>query len=214
MKSSIIVMAWILGVKALEKMPISLYGMINISRIIFSVLLSCLILGEKITIITLIGMSIIICGLVLVNKRTNKKEKKKTSFIVIMILLISCFLNAVSSVIDKIVLVHVNSSQLQFWFLLFLTIDYWIIFIIKKEKMTIKKNYWIPLAAIFLVLSDRFLFLAKENVNSSIIIITVLKQLSVIATIILGKLLFNEKHIIIKLLYSLLIILGVIIMII
>ena len=79
--------------------------------------------------------------------------------------------------------------------------------------MTIKKNYWIPLAAIFLVLSDRFLFLAKENLDSSIIIITVLKQLSVIVTIILGKLLFKEKHIIIKLLYSLLIILGVIIMI-
>ena len=59
-KASIIVIAWILGVKVLEKMQISLYSMIKISRIIFSVLLSYLFLGEKITFITLIGMRIII----------------------------------------------------------------------------------------------------------------------------------------------------------
>ena len=106
----------------------------------------------------------------------------------------------------------ITSGQLQFWFLLFLTIYYWIILIIKKEKISFKiiqNNYWIPIASITLVAGDRFLFKANENTNSIVIIMTMLKQLSVIISIILGKILFKEKGITKKLFYSLLIISGI-----
>lgn len=211
-KASIIVIAWILGVKVLEKMQISLYSMIRISRIIFSVLLSSVFLGEQITFITLIGMSIVISGLILVNRTVNKGESKDQSIKLIGLLLISCLLNSISAIIDKKVLLHITSGQLQFWFILFLTIYYWIILIIKKEKINfkeIRKNYWIPIAAVALVVGDRFLFKANENVDSKVIIMTMLKQLSVIISIILGKIVFKEKDIIKKLLYSLLIIVGI-----
>ena len=211
-KASIIVIAWILGVKVLEKMQISLYSMIKISRIIFSVLLSYLCLGEKITFITLIGMSIIILGLIFVNKTVNKEERKEKSIKLVILLLISCLLNSISAIIDKKILLHITSGQLQFWFLLFLTMYYWVILLMKKEKINykeIKKNYWIPVAAIALVVGDRFLFIANENVDSQVIIMTMLKQLSVIISIILGKIIFKEKEITKKLLYSMLIIGGI-----
>ena len=211
-KASIIVIAWILGVTVLEKMQISLYSMIKISRIIFSVLLSYLFLGEKITFITLIGMSIIILGLILVNKTLNKEERKEKSIKLVILLLISCLLNSISAIIDKKILLHITSGQLQFWFLLFLTMYYWVILLMKKEKINykeIKKNYWIPVAAIALVVGDRFLFIANENVDSQVIIMTMLKQLSVIMSIILGKIIFKEKEITKKLLYSMLIIGGI-----
>ena len=133
-KSSIIVIAWILGVIVLKKMQISLYSMVKISSIIFSVLLSYVFLGEKITIITLIGMNIVILGLILVNKTANKEKSKEKSMILIVLLLISCLLNSISAIIDKKVLLYITSGQLQFWFLLFLTIFYWIILIIKKKE--------------------------------------------------------------------------------
>lgn len=211
-KASIIVIAWILGVKVLEKMQISLYSMIKISRIIFSVLLSYLFLGEKITFITLIGMSIIILGLILVNKTVNKEERKEKSIKLVILLLISCLLNSISAIIDKKFLLHITSGQLQFWLLLFLTMYYWVILLIKKEKINykeIKKNYWIPVVAIALVVGDRFLFIANENVDSQVIIMTMLKQLSVIMSIMLGKIIFKEKEITKKLLYSMLIIGGI-----
>ena len=132
-------------------------------------------------------------------------------------LIISCFLSSISAIIDKKVLLHITSGQLQFWFLLFLTMYYWIILIIRKEKINfeeIRKNYWIPITAITLVVGDRFLFIANKNVDSKVIIMTMLKQLSVIISIILGKILFKEKNIIKKLLYSILIILGIGIMLI
>lgn len=212
-KSSILVVAWILSIKALEKVQISLYSMIKISRIIFSVILSYIILGERITFIAFIGMLIIIGGLVLVNKTTYKEDNKKNSFIPIIFLLICFFLNSISAIIDKKILVYVTPTQLQFWFTFFLTIYYWGILAIKKDKLSfkqVKKNYWIPLIAICLVVGDRVLFTANANPNSKVIVITMINQLSVIISILLGKILFKEKDIIKKLLYSLLIILGVV----
>ena len=186
--------------------------MIKISRIIFSVLLSYLFLGEKITFITLIGMSIIILGLILVNKTVNKEERKEKSIKLVILLLISCLLNSISAIIDKKILLHITSGQLQFCFLLFLTMYYWVILLMEKEKINykeIKKNYWIQVAAIALVVGDRFLFIANENVDSQVIIMTMLKQLSVIMSIILGKIIFKEKEVTKKLLYSMLIIGGI-----
>lgn len=213
-KSLVIVIAWILSLYAISKMPISLYGVINLSRIIFSIIMSSIFLGEKITVTIIIGMMLVIIGLILVNTVSNEKEQKETSFKILLILLIACFLNSVSAIIDKKVLVYVTSTQLQFWFLLFLTISYWIILLIKNKKIEIKnirKNYWILGAAICLTAGDRFLFIANKIPESKVAVMTILKQLSAIEIIILGKIIFKEKYIIKKLLCSTLIILGIII---
>lgn len=74
----------------------------------------------------------------------------------------------------------------------------------------IKKNYWILVAAICLTVADRFLFKANEIPESKVSIMTLIKQISVIEGIILGKIFFDEKNIIKKLLCSLLIITGIV----
>ena len=211
-KSSVVTVAWILGLTALRQMEISLYSMIRISSIIITVILSSILLGEIITATSLIGMIIVIIGLILVNKTTIKEENKNNSLKVILILLVSCFFNSISAIIDKKILMYVNSGQLQFWFLLFLTIYFFIVLAIRRQKIdfiNIKKNYWIPIAAISIVASDRLLFKANQVTESQVIIITMLNQLSVIVSVILGKVLFDEKNIIKKLLYSILIICGI-----
>ena len=216
-KALIIIVAWILGLKAIENMQLSIYGIVKISRIVFSVLLSCLFLNENVTFEISIGICIIVFGLILVNKTTDQGNNKQNKLKVIVLLLISCFLNSVSAILDKKILLHITSNQLQFWFLLFLMIGYWILLIVKQRKININqitKNYWIPIASIFFVFGDRFLFKANENINSKVIIMTLLKQVSVIMTILLGKIMFNEKEIFKKLLYSLLIIFGILIIII
>lgn len=216
LKALVIVVGWILGLKAIEKLQLSIYSLLKISTIIFSVLLSNIILKESLTITTFIGITIVILGLVLVNKTTGTNDKKKNEIKAIIFLLISCFLSSISSILDKVILLHVTSSQLQFWFLLFLMTSYCLILLIKNKKINIRKlskNYWIILSAIFLVLSDRAVFKANEIVDSKVIIMTMLKQLSAVVSILLGKIFFNEKDIIKKLMFSLLIILGIFIMI-
>lgn len=215
-KSSIVVVAWILGLKALDGLQLSIYGMVKISRIIFSIILSWIFLKERITITTLIGSSIIIIGLVLVNITTDKNKDKKNSFRLILIFLISCLCSSASAIIDKKVLLYVSSSQLQFWFLLFLTIYYWIILFFKNRKINIKNlkmNYWLPIVSISTVVADRLLFIANENQSSQVIIMSLLKQLSVPTSIILGMIFLKEKDTVKKILYSILIISGVIIIV-
>lgn len=215
-KSVIIVVAWLLSLSALNKMDISLYSTINLSRIIFTIMLSVIFLGEKLTIAMIVGIIIVILGLLLVNKASNKKENKEsknTSLKLVVMVLFSCLLNAISAIIDKKAVENVTSNQLQFWFLFFLTIIYFIILLVRKKKInfrTLKKNYWIPITAICLTVGDRLLFIANEIPDSKVAIMTIIKQFSAIECVILGKIMFKEKNIIKKLLCSLLIIGGIV----
>lgn len=212
-KSFIIVIAWLLALKALETTSISVYGLVNLSRIVFSVVLSIILLGEKLTILTLLGLVIIIFGLALVNKFANNNEEKEANFKSILMLLASCLLNAFSAIIDKYITKDITGTQLQFWFLLFLTIIYWIILLIKQKRLNFKamnKNYWIVIAAVCLAVEDKFLFIANEIETSKVSIMTGIKQLSTIEIIILGKILFKEKNTLKKLACSMLIIFGII----
>ena len=58
-------------------MSISLYSIFNLSKIIFSVLLGVIFLGEKITLTTLVGIIIVLIGLYLVNRISNDKENNE-----------------------------------------------------------------------------------------------------------------------------------------
>ena len=217
LKSLVVVMVWFLGLKALEGLQLSVYTLIRPSSIIFSVILSCLILKETINYSTILGIVIIIIGLILVGRTATKEDNKKNSTKLIILFLISCFGSAVSAIIDKKILVYITSGQLQFWFLLFLTIIFWIMILLRKEKINyknLKSNYWVILIAICMLTADRILFIANSIPNSQVIVMTILKQLSVIISIIIGKIVFKEKNITKKLLYSLLIIAGIIITII
>ncbi len=217
LKVIVVIIAWILSLYAIDKMSISLYGTIKVFRVIFSVLLSIVLLGEQLDIITIVGTVIVIIGLYLMNNVTNEKSKEKTNIKAIILLIVACLLNAISAIIDKKILLNVTSSQLQFWFLLFLSIGYWIIVLIKNKKVNIKgiaKNYWILIVAITLVIGDRFLFMANEMPESKVATMSIIKQLSTIEIIILGKIMFNEKNIIKKLLCSTLVIFGTILILI
>lgn len=213
LKSSVIVVAWLLALYAISKMPISLYSVINLSRIIFSVILSIIFLGEKLTLKIFFGLVIVILGLFLVNMLSNKKEQKEVSFEIILILLFSCLLNSISAIIDKRILKDITSSQLQFWFLFFLMLLYWWIILLKNKKVDFKslnKNYWVVVAAVALAVGDKFLFMANEIPESSVTVMTIIKQFSAIELIILGKILFKEQNILKKLFCSILIIFGII----
>ena len=83
-KSIIVALSWTLAFDALKELQLSIYGMLKISRILFTILLGLLVLGERISIPTVIGMIIVITGLVLVNTTTNVDHDKKSSLKVIV----------------------------------------------------------------------------------------------------------------------------------
>ncbi len=213
LKSFVIFVAWILSFKAIKQMPVSLYGVIDLSRVVFASGLGIIILHEEMTPTTIIGSILVCIGVLLCERRKNLKDEK-VSFKIVCFTMISCLFNAISGVMDKILTKHVTSTQLQFWYMLFLVLYYIIYIIATKEKIRIKsaiKNYWIWILAIMFVIGDKALFIANGMPESRVTVMTLVKQSCCIVTILAGKLIFKEKNIGYKLVCAAIIITGIVI---
>jgi drug/metabolite transporter (DMT)-like permease len=211
LKSLVVCTAWFFAFKALENMSVSLYGIMDLARMVFSTLLGVIVLNESFTLNKFSGVVLVILGLLLVNLKKNTENKNMT-FTVLVFALLNCFFNAVSGTMDKVLMKHMTSSQLQFWFMLFMTIIYGIIILIKKERISfknVKTNYFIPIMSLSLIVGDRFLFEANKNPLSQVTLMTVIKQSSVFVTVLTGYFVFKEKHILYKLFCCLIVLLGI-----
>lgn len=210
-KSFIIFIAWILGFAAIQKLSVSLYSVLDLSTVLFSTLYGVTILNETMTANRFAGLIFVLLGLVLVNlNRKDKSEKTHPRFICFV--LIASLLNATSSMMDKILMHEISSGQLQFWFMLLMSLMYLAYIFVTKTKIDwkrLKKNYWILILGIMSVLGDRALFLANGIPDSKLTVMTLLKQSSCLITIIGGRIFFKEKHIWYKLCCAAIVILGI-----
>lgn len=219
LKSLIIFCAWILSFKAIKKMPISLYGVLDLSRVLFATLLGSVALNEVMSTNQIIGLILVAMGLLLLKvhiplKKTDKDEKDKVKPIIVIFSLLSCMLNALSGLLDKILMRDLNSSQLQFFYMLFLVLLYGLYMWIGKEEVNLKKavkNPWIWLLALLFVIADRALFLANADPESKITIMTLIKQSGCIVTLAAGKWIYHEKHVLHRALCTVLVVVGIVV---
>ena len=217
-------------------MPVSLYGVLSLSRVLFSTFSGVIFLHEVLGINQIAGLVIVCAGLLMLRINPKKKENKlveeaaasngtTTSNITpplpdstepikpifIILAFASCILNAISGFMDKILMRDVTSSQLQFWYMLFLVIYYGVYVLIKREKIspTVFKNGWVWALAIMFVIGDKALFIANGMSESRITIMTLIKQSACLVTIIGGKIFFKEEHILYRLLCAAVILCGI-----
>ena len=212
-KAAVVCIAWLFAFAALKNMSVSLYGIMDLSRMVFSTLMGVIILQESMTIPIVIGVILVITGLLLVNLKKNTDTKGLT-LMTLTAALLNCFFNAVSGTMDKILMRYMESSQLQFWFMFFTALLYGIILLVKKEHISIKSiktNYLIPLMSASLILGDRLLFEANAYPDSEVTLMTIIKQSSVIVTVLTGWLVFKEKHILYKTMCAAIIVAGILI---
>ena len=195
-KSAIIYIAWTCSFKAIEKLPIGFYGLMDMSRVVITSLLSIILFGEAITLGKAIGMILVIDGLVMLNVSKNSFGGENVKLRYIILTLASCFANSCSEIFDKWFMrpeTGITPAQLQFWYMLFLTVLYLLHIIIKRIKIDwrmIYKNYWLILLAVMFVIGDRALF--NANRVGDVIPLTLLKQGAVIITILGGKFVFRK----------------------
>lgn len=227
LKSFIIFLAWMCSFKAIKKMPLSIYGILDLSRVLFATLLGAVVLKETMTTCQIIGLILVASGLLMLKFRVGGKKKvtsekgeeeedkaEHVQPLIVVFALTSCILNAVSGLMDKLLMRDLNSSQLQFWYMLFLVLLYLIYIIIAKEKVDLKKslkNYWIWILAILFVVADRALFMANGMAESKITIMTLIKQSGCIVTILGGKFIYKEKNIGYKLICAAVIVAGIVV---
>ena len=269
-KSFSIFLAWICSFRSLKKLPVSLYGVLDLSRILFATFCGLVFLHEVMNPFQITGLVIVCLGLLLLKfkpkflrklfkldefaensaekteipqnlefadeSNTNGKSKPSeknsskikqfpenkttltesvkthsTTFYVLLALA-SCFLNAISGFLDKVLMKDMNSAQLQFWYMLFLIIYYLIYVLVTREKIraSVFKNGWVWLLAIMFVIGDKALFIANGMDNSKITVMTLIKQSGCLVTILGGRYIFKEKGTGYKLFCAAIIIFGIV----
>ena len=224
-KSFVIFLAWIMSFIAIRNLPLSMYGVLDLSRVLFSTLLGVCILNEHMGTLQTFGLILVCFGLLLLKFKPKAKEaaaerypkniqkiEKKYSAAIIVVALISCMLNSVSGLLDKILTRYITSSQLQFWYMLFLSLFYIAYAACMREKISIVravKNKWIWLLSIMFVIADRALFIANADPASKVTVMTLIKQAGAVVTILAGKFIFKEKNVSHKLICAAIIIAGI-----
>ncbi|MBQ8162788.1 MAG: DMT family transporter [Clostridia bacterium] len=224
-KSSIIFIAWICALNSIKRLPLSVYSVVDMSRMLFSIFFGVIFLKETLGVFEIIGMVLVIAGITLVNlkKKTDPINEKPTKLVMLLVL-VSCILNSVSALLDKLLLATdgcvllggeiLDSSQLQFWYMLYLTALYGLYLIVKREKVHFKSCVTSPIIwvmSLLFIVADRALFIANADPESKLTVMTLIKQSSVLVSIVLGKLLYKEKHILYRTLCAILIICGIVI---
>lgn len=213
LKSFFVWLAWICSFKAIKQLPISLYGVLDLSRVLFATLLAMTVLGERLGGFQIAGLILVALGLLALkynplelfkSKKAKESEtklpldaKQKRMFAFnVFLAFSSCALNALSGLMDKILMKDINSSQLQFWYMLFLVLFYFIYAAIAHKNVHVVKtlkNKWVWLLSILFVIADRALFIANADPDSRITVMTLIKQSGCIVTILAGKFIFKEK---------------------
>ena len=244
LKSFCMFLAWLCSFNSLKRLPVSLYGVLSLSRVIFGTLLGVIFLHETMGVFQIVGL-LLVCGGLLLLKVVDSRVKhendiespdtvslshsmrqsqsseptpfqppfNQTSVFFIILAFLSCLFNSFSGFMDKILMKDITSSQLQFWYMLFIVFYYIIYILIKRIRLSwsVIKNGWIWALAIMFVIGDKALFIANGNPASKITIMTLIKQSACLVTIIGGKIFFHEKNIARKLLCAAIIIAGIVI---
>lgn len=220
MKSFVIFLAWMCSFRAIKKMPISLYGVLDLSRVMFATMLGVAVLQETLGIFQVIGLLLVSAGLLMLkyNPKSVREAAKSAGESVeiryVVMAFASCLLNAVSGLLDKILMKDITSSQLQFWYLLFLTVFYLLFIVISRTQTDWKGavcNKWVWLLSLLIVIADRALFVANGMEGSRVTIMTLLKQAGCVVTILAGRYLFKEKNTTHKLVCAAVIIAGIVV---
>ncbi len=220
-KSFVIFLAWMCSFKAIRKMPISLYGVLDLSRVMFATLLGVIVLHEVLSGYQVVGLLFVSAGLLLLKYRPRRGQRAETEqaaqgvgFVYVVMAFASCMLNALSGLLDKILMRDISSAQLQFWYMLFLVLFYLLYILLTRTPVDLKsavRNRWVWMLSILFVIADRALFIANGMPGSRITVMTLLKQAGCVVTILAGKYLFREKDTTHKMVCAVIIIAGIVI---
>lgn len=213
-KSTVIFFAWLFAFEALSKMPVSLYGVLDLSRVLFSTLLGVLVVGETIGLGQGIGLVLVCAGLLLLKARRGGGEERSVSTRYVVMAFASCLLNAVSATADKLLMPHMSSSQLQFWYMLFLSLFYLGYVLIKRIPVRVGRAVRnVPMIAmsVIFVLADKALFVANADPDSRLTVMTLIKQSSCFVTILGGRIFFGERNVLYRSICAAVIVAGILV---
>ena len=214
-KAGLLLAHEILSVVAIKKLALGTYGVLDLSRILFTTILSVTILKETLGVQYVIGLSLICAGLLVViifNKDHNENVNSNKVLLIVIVFFVS-LINSLMDLYDKILMKDVTSVQVQFWHLVYLLIAYtvYILFTKSKIQLSLFKDKYMWIMAILSVISNQALLSAYKIPQSKVTIMTITGEMGCIISILAGKYIFKEKNTLIKLVSAGIVISGIVV---
>lgn len=200
-KSFVIFLAWMFSFKAIKRMPISLYGVLDLSRVLFATMLGVFVLQETLGGSQIIGLLFVSTGLLLLKYRPRAERQaaaagQSVEAGYVIMAFASCVLNAVSGLLDKLLMRQISSAQLQFWYMFFLVLMYLAFILCTRTHVNLRsmaRNQWVWILSVLFVIADRALFIANGMPGSRVTVMTLLKQAGCVVTILAGRYLLRKR---------------------
>lgn len=216
-KSIIIACSWYGLTYSIKKLGISIADPLTNLSPVFLVILGYFILGERITLLNLLGVIVIIIGGYILELNSLKdlflpfRQMKDNAHILVAI---GLFGISMSAIIDKVVLQFISKQTLMFYFYATLFITYYLISYLHKnlhqlKELIMEKTVMLSFAAILGLLADAAYFVVVKMPTTYITLIIPLRRLSTFVSVLLGGRIYHEKHLIHRAIVSLFLIAGV-----
>lgn len=183
---------WLNYFKALDLGNVNEVTPVDKTSIVLTLLLSCIFLNEKITVIKIISSILIISGaFLMVNKDEHSNNKRWIKYAIL-----TAIFTSVSAIISKIGLRDIEPNLGNLYRTIFVFIFMWLIVLLKKKQKHIKsinKKSWLYLilSGITTSLSWIYYFNALKEGEASIVF--PIEKLSVVVSIGLSYILLKER---------------------
>ncbi len=212
-------LAMVLYIKAISRYEMSLVVPFLSLTPLLLLITGYIFLGEKVSIFGIIGVITVVCGIYIMNIRDIEDGllepfknifKSRGSIYVIIVALIY----TITSTIGKRIVTLAGPQFMSFWYLASLTIVLFIFVLIKREPIThsLKSNLPLNLSiGTFVGLAAFTLFTSYQYIPVSYAI--VLKRTSILFTVLWGRIFFGESEFKKRILGSLIVLIGVIIIV-
>ena len=183
---------WLNYFKALDLGNVNEVTPVDKTSIVLTLILSCIFLNEKITVIKIISSILIISGaFLMVNKEEHSNNKRWIKYAIL-----TAIFTSVSAIISKIGLRDIEPNLGNLYRTIFVFIFMWLIVLLKKKQKHIKsinKKSWLYLilSGITTSLSWIYYFNALKEGEASIVF--PIEKLSVVVSIGLSYILLKER---------------------
>ena len=206
MKSVIVHSSWILGYFGMKNLPITIVGPINATRPVMVLVGALLVFGERLNLYQWIGVLMAVFSFFMLS-RSGKKEgidfrHNKWIYFIVM----AAVLGAVSGLYDKYLMAPVSQGGIgldrmvvQSWYNIYQLFMMGAVLIMLfwptlQASTPFRWDWCIILIYIFLSAADFVYFYELRLAGAMISIVSMVRRVSVIVSIIFGSMVFREKN--------------------
>lgn len=216
-KSALASAAWIFIFQGFKHLPISLAAPIRSSSPLFVLVGAILLFREVPQFFQWAGICVILISFWTLNAGAKSEENSLVGNVWVYSLFFGVILASASGLYDKSLLQSyvLPPIAFQYWFIFYNTLIQSVLFVAwmlfsKKSYDQFRWTWYLPVISLLLIVADQVYFQAMSQADALISVATVIRRSSVLISVPIGGLLFNEKLLGSKLIATVILIIGLI----